>query len=207
MERYQGALCANMEKKIEQQRVISRNCFATWGVEDRFEVQHHMDNHVVYLNDHHCSCGMFQMVGYPCCHALSCIALMREEINDYVDDCFKKDAYLKVYNHGINPVSGMLDYEDSGLGVVDPPHVRIMPGRPKKVRRRDANDIRGHTMVQKCPPLCSKDAKGTTTFIPTRTPMSVDDPPSAIERLKATLPPENSKLYQQLVLRTVITFW
>ncbi|KAG8391485.1 hypothetical protein BUALT_Bualt01G0192600 [Buddleja alternifolia] len=86
---------------------------------------------------------------YPCCHALSCIALMREEINDYVDDCFKKDAYLKVYNHDINPVPGILDYEDSGLGVVDPPHVRIMPGRPKKVRRMDANDIRGQTNVSR----------------------------------------------------------
>ncbi|KAG8378803.1 hypothetical protein BUALT_Bualt07G0022900 [Buddleja alternifolia] len=61
--------------------------------------------------------------------------------------CFPSRTKCEVVVNNI--MSGMLDYEDSGLGVVDPPHVRIMPRRLKKVRRRDANDIRGQTNVSR----------------------------------------------------------
>ncbi|KAG8367491.1 hypothetical protein BUALT_Bualt16G0077500 [Buddleja alternifolia] len=78
------------------------------------------------------SCGMFRLVGYPCCHAVTSIASLRLDIENYVDDCFKKETYLRVYSHMVNPVPGMHDFEDSVLGTVDPPHIRILPGRPKK---------------------------------------------------------------------------
>ncbi|KAL0392824.1 UNVERIFIED_CONTAM: hypothetical protein Sradi_2505200 [Sesamum radiatum] len=66
----------------------------------------------------------------------------RLNMEEYVDDYFKKDAYLRAYGHMINPVPGMHDYEESPLGIVEPPQVKSKPGRPKKVGRRDANDIR-----------------------------------------------------------------
>ncbi|KAG8362692.1 hypothetical protein BUALT_BualtUnG0050300 [Buddleja alternifolia] len=115
----------------------------------RFEVQQNLDNHIVYLNERHCSCGMFQLVGYPCCHTLVCIVQMRFEVEDYVDPYLKNDIYLRVYRHMINPVPGMNDYEESTLGVVDPPNVVRRAGSPRKVRIRDGNDIRGQTNVSR----------------------------------------------------------
>ncbi|KAG8374488.1 hypothetical protein BUALT_Bualt10G0000100 [Buddleja alternifolia] len=89
------------------------------------------------------------LVGYPCCHDLASIASLRLDIENYVNDCFKKDTYLRVYSHMVNPVPGMHDFEESVLGIVDPPHIRILPGRPRKVRRRDGNDIRGPSVSRK----------------------------------------------------------
>ncbi|KAL0430339.1 UNVERIFIED_CONTAM: hypothetical protein Sradi_0659900 [Sesamum radiatum] len=63
------------------------------------------------------------LVGYPCCHAIAAISYHRLNLEDYVDDYFKKEAYLRVYRHMINPVHGMHDYEESSLGIVNPPHV------------------------------------------------------------------------------------
>ncbi|KAL0378605.1 UNVERIFIED_CONTAM: hypothetical protein Sradi_3166000 [Sesamum radiatum] len=64
-----------------------------------------------------------QKVGYPCCHAISAISYHRLDLEEYVDDYLKKEAYLRVYKHMINPIPSMHDFEVSTLGTVDPPHV------------------------------------------------------------------------------------
>ncbi|KAL0428376.1 UNVERIFIED_CONTAM: protein FAR-RED IMPAIRED RESPONSE 1 [Sesamum latifolium] len=89
------------------------------------------------------------LVGYPCYHAIAAISYHRLNLEDYVDDYFKKEAYLRVYRHMINPVPGMHDYEESSLGIVNPPHVATKVGRPKKVRRRDANDLKDGNVVSR----------------------------------------------------------
>ncbi|KAK4389649.1 hypothetical protein Sango_2301900 [Sesamum angolense] len=61
----------------------------------------------------------------------------------------RKEAYLRIYRHMINPVPGMHDYEESSLGIVDPPHAAIKVGKPNKVRRRDANDLRDGNVVSR----------------------------------------------------------
>ncbi|KAG8367464.1 hypothetical protein BUALT_Bualt16G0074800 [Buddleja alternifolia] len=140
MERYTRVVCPNILKKIEKQRELSRNCFATWAGGDKFEVKHFLEKHVVHLDEQYCSCRMFQLAGYPCCHAMGALGFFRREAEDYVDPSMMKDVYLRVYNHGINPVSGMHDFDESSLGNVDPPHVKPRVGRPTKKRRRDGND-------------------------------------------------------------------
>ncbi|KAG8388118.1 hypothetical protein BUALT_Bualt02G0092500 [Buddleja alternifolia] len=65
---------------------------------------------------------------------------LKLETDDHVDDCFKKDRYLRVYSHMVNPVPGIHDYEESTLGIVNPPNVKTGLGRPKKKRMRDGND-------------------------------------------------------------------
>ncbi|KAG8379207.1 hypothetical protein BUALT_Bualt07G0064600 [Buddleja alternifolia] len=110
---------------------------------ETYEVMHGLDNHVVVLDEHHCSCGVFQMVGYPCCHAIAAMGFHRKEVEDYVNSYLKKDVYLRVYSHSINPIPGMHDFEESSLGKVSAPKVKIGVGRPKKKRIKDDNDIGG----------------------------------------------------------------
>ncbi|XP_020549731.1 uncharacterized protein LOC105162263 isoform X2 [Sesamum indicum] len=122
MKKYKGVVCPNIMKKTEVQRLENRNCFPSWAGEDKYE-----------------------LVGYPCCHAIAAIDYHRLKVEDFIDECFKKEVYLKVYNHMIHPVPGMHDFEDSKMGKVDPPNVVIKMGRPKKCRRKDANDVRETT--------------------------------------------------------------
>ncbi|KAL0404563.1 UNVERIFIED_CONTAM: hypothetical protein Sradi_2097100 [Sesamum radiatum] len=149
MAKLNGDVCPNIMRKLEKQRHESRNCFPSWAGEDKYEIMHFMQNHIVYLNDKHCSCGMFQMCGFPCCHAVAAINYHRQNLEDFVHPYFKKDTYLRVYSHMINPVPGMHDYEESPLGPVNPPHVVKRVGRPKKARRKDANDTREPTKASR----------------------------------------------------------
>ncbi|KAG8373643.1 hypothetical protein BUALT_Bualt11G0045600 [Buddleja alternifolia] len=100
----------------------------------------YLETHIVFLRDRHCSCGMFQLVGYPYFHAIAACNYHRLEAEDFVDDYLKKDTYLRVYRHMINPVPGMHEFEESSLGSIYPPHVKIRAGRPKTKRIKDAND-------------------------------------------------------------------
>ncbi|KAL0389081.1 UNVERIFIED_CONTAM: hypothetical protein Scaly_0265200 [Sesamum calycinum] len=73
---------------------------------------------------------MFQLVGYPCCHAIAAIDYHRLKMEDFIDECFKKEVYLKVYSHMIHPVPGMHDFEDSKMGRVEPPDGTIKEVAP-----------------------------------------------------------------------------
>ncbi|GKE78249.1 hypothetical protein Tco_1544369, partial [Tanacetum coccineum] len=56
---------------------------------------------------------------------------------DYISDCFRKDAYFKAYHQYMTPVGGMTFWPDSSMySTVLPPKPRTMPGRPRKHRIR-----------------------------------------------------------------------
>ncbi|XP_051152181.1 uncharacterized protein LOC127266099 [Andrographis paniculata] len=89
-----------------------------------------------------CTYGMFQISGYPCCYRVAAIEYQRLAVENFIDVCFKKETYMAVYTHAINPVPGIHKYEESMLGEVAPPVVKVRTGRPKEARRRDGNDER-----------------------------------------------------------------
>ncbi|KAG8370974.1 hypothetical protein BUALT_Bualt13G0039000 [Buddleja alternifolia] len=130
IEKFKGVICPNIQKKIENQRVISKNCFPTWAGDDKFE----WATLVVML----LHLSITTTLNY---HNMS--------YDDYVDDYLKKDIYVRVYSHMINPVPGIHDFEESPLGSVDPPNVKVRVGRPRKVRRRDGNDRRDPNCVSR----------------------------------------------------------
>ncbi|KAG8373031.1 hypothetical protein BUALT_Bualt12G0128600 [Buddleja alternifolia] len=149
MEKYQKMVCPKILNRIEKQRYEGRHYCPSWAGDDKFEVRHFMHNHIVYLNERHYSCGILQLCGFPCCHAISCINEHWLDIDDFVDDYVKKDTYLRVYSHMVNPVPGMHDFEESSLGVIDPPNVKVRMGRQKKKRIWDGNDRRDPTKVSR----------------------------------------------------------
>ncbi|XP_051149867.1 uncharacterized protein LOC127264402 [Andrographis paniculata] len=124
MEKYDGSICPNIVKKIEVQRKESRNCFPSWAGEDKFEIMHLQSNHVIHLKSKSCTCGMFQLVGYPCCHAIAALDMHRQDPLEFVDVYFSKQMYLYLYSHIISPVPGMHDFEKSSLGIVNPPIIK-----------------------------------------------------------------------------------
>ena len=121
---------------------LSRNCFPRWCGEEEFEVEHPSGKHVVDLFKRTCGCGMFQLTGYPCPHAYAAILHIRKKIEDYVDPFYKKDAYLKIYDHMIHCVRGQCDFIKTGYQPLLPPNLKSKRGRPKKLRRKSqAEDL------------------------------------------------------------------
>ncbi|KAK4410368.1 hypothetical protein Sango_0109800 [Sesamum angolense] len=74
MEKFSGDVCPNVMKKINKQGKLARHCYSRWCGANEFEVDHFLDKYVVDLDKKTCTCGMFQLNAYPCCHAYAAIA-------------------------------------------------------------------------------------------------------------------------------------
>lgn len=60
----------------------------------------------------------------------------------YVDNYFTKEMYLRTYGHVIRPIPDQVMWPSLGLELINPPLVHRRVGRPKKLRRREADEPR-----------------------------------------------------------------
>ena len=68
---------------------------------------------------------------------------MKDEIEDYVDDCYKKYIYLKSYSWGLEPLNGAIMWPNIIENPVAPPPFKNISGRPKQCRKKSAYENQG----------------------------------------------------------------
>ncbi|GAV61657.1 hypothetical protein CFOL_v3_05184 [Cephalotus follicularis] len=81
----------------------------------------------------------------------------QRRIEDYVDEYFYKDAYMKAYRVGIDPVRGQDDWETSSLDPILSPLMKRQPGRAKMLRKKGADEPNPTKLKRKCKTIsCSR---------------------------------------------------
>ncbi|KAI8568527.1 hypothetical protein RHMOL_Rhmol02G0207700 [Rhododendron molle] len=140
MEKFTGTICPKIEKKLEGKITAAKDCFPHFSGEFKFEVDCHDTTYNVDLKDMTCGCRMWDLSGIPCKHAVAAITLNKQKPEDYIHPCYTKDTYLRVYQFMINPVPGKHDWVKTGSEPVQPPFMRKPSGRPRKLRRRGADE-------------------------------------------------------------------
>ncbi|KAL0411006.1 UNVERIFIED_CONTAM: hypothetical protein Slati_3690300 [Sesamum latifolium] len=69
------------------------------------------------------------------------IGTKRAQIDDFVEECYKKETYLRVYSEMIHAVPGAKDYINTSFEPLKPPAMKKQRGRPKKLRRRGPDEL------------------------------------------------------------------
>ncbi|RYQ92304.1 hypothetical protein Ahy_B09g098497 [Arachis hypogaea] len=87
-----------------------------------------------------CSCRRWQMSRLPCSHAISCITFKGLDLESFMDDHYKKDAYLRCYQKVIHPLNGPDLWQRSQYDYVMPPPYRRPSHRLVKKRKRGPED-------------------------------------------------------------------
>ncbi|KAK9273792.1 hypothetical protein L1049_018602 [Liquidambar formosana] len=64
----------------------------------------------------------------------------KENVEDYVDACYSVKTYMHCYSRMIYPVGSQKFWDETGNPLMQPPSQRRPPGRPKKLRRREADE-------------------------------------------------------------------
>ncbi|RYR15216.1 hypothetical protein Ahy_B04g071941 [Arachis hypogaea] len=82
----------------------------------------------------------YELSGIPCTHAISCINFKGLDIDAFVDDCYKKPAYVKCYDSVINPLNGPDLWEKTNFNDVMPPPYQEPSHRPVKKRKRGPDE-------------------------------------------------------------------
>ena len=88
----------------------------------------------VNLNTHTYSCRHWQVYDHPCLHICATIIRKHESVYIYVSEFFTMDAYRRMYEHAIFPITDIskptgVKHEDL---IVKPSITKPKTGRPKK---------------------------------------------------------------------------
>ncbi|XP_030468735.2 uncharacterized protein LOC115687352 [Syzygium oleosum] len=117
-------ICPRIRMELEKTKLESRNCIARAAMGNKFEVELDDDRFVVDLAGKTCACREWGISGIPCRHAICCITLMKLDIDDYVDDCFKKDAYERCYQFPFPAMNGKKMWPKVNGEPIKPPPYR-----------------------------------------------------------------------------------
>ncbi len=98
---------------------------------------------VVDLDARTCSCGMWQVNGFPCNHVAAALRRSKKTLAEIVDPLFHVSSFRTSYSFPVYPVPSMLKHQIS-LEIapqgINPPITRRPSGRPKKKRFRSRGE-------------------------------------------------------------------
>ena len=137
-------MCPKIRKRLYKEKLACSKWLACWAGRTKFEVKSGLESFIVDLEEKKCSCRKWDIIGIPCCHAISCIFFNREDSEKYVNACYKRATYIDCYEPIIEPINGQNMWRPSGLPPVQPPIKRRPPGRPKKKRALEPDEPRSH---------------------------------------------------------------
>ncbi|KAL4353908.1 hypothetical protein GQ457_06G029520 [Hibiscus cannabinus] len=144
-----GEFCHRIAKILEEHKARSSFCHVIWNGADGYEVMHNEDSFVVDVRGWKCTCKVWDLTGIPCPHVV-CVILYREEsLENYVLHLYKKEVYQELYSVVIPTIPSEKYWQDSGMGKIDPPLKRKLPGRPKHKRRKEEGEVKGKTKLRK----------------------------------------------------------
>ncbi|KAL5138232.1 hypothetical protein HKD37_10G028457 [Glycine soja] len=149
-----GPLCPVQYKRLEKEFHFANQWTPIWCGDNmglRYEV-HMWGNKVeVNLAEWTCTCGVWQLTGMPCRHAIATITHKGGKPEDMCHEWLSIEAYNKTYQHFIEPVQGPQYWAQTQYTHPVPPHKRVQRGRPKKNRRKsvDEDNVTGHKLKRK----------------------------------------------------------
>ncbi|KAG5550082.1 hypothetical protein RHGRI_015138 [Rhododendron griersonianum] len=135
-----GSVGSHVKKRLAKAQNASRICTLLYCGGDVYEVID--DGHTFQLNmsTRTCTCREWQVAGIPCRHTVSALTHKRVNIEDGCDPSYKLEAYMQCYGGMIHPIRDQRYWEPDQFHKLDPPPLRRMPGRPRKNRRREADE-------------------------------------------------------------------
>ncbi|XP_074284368.1 uncharacterized protein LOC141608938 [Silene latifolia] len=136
MEKKCTFVCPRVQEKLEKEKELAAMCTPLPSSDIVYQVMYGTDNLTVNLETRECTCKKWNLTGIPCGHAIAAIFDKYEKAEDYVDDCYKKETYLRIYGSSITPCPGERHWP-SVHQLLNPPQIKVGPGRPRKNRRKD----------------------------------------------------------------------
>ncbi|XP_062104291.1 uncharacterized protein LOC133815468 [Humulus lupulus] len=130
-----------VREAIEKNKHVARHFQSTRADSHKIQV-HFRDSEWFFVNlmDRVCTCKGYQLTGIPCGHALAAIWSSNLNVMDFVDSAYKKEAFIALYAGIIEPMPSPHKWPDPGHNPISPPTENVLPGRPKKSRKREPDE-------------------------------------------------------------------
>ncbi|KAH7578191.1 hypothetical protein JRO89_XS01G0351400 [Xanthoceras sorbifolium] len=136
--RWLTRLTPTLEDKLQKEILKAQSLQVQLGLNSAFEVCDCLGVvNVVNIDIGKCSCGDWQLNGYPCFHAVAVLQRMGEDLYNYCSKYYTTETFRSTYTESINPLPPVDKQPvDSESEQVLPPPLRRASGPPKKRRIR-----------------------------------------------------------------------
>nr|KAJ0210468.1 hypothetical protein LSAT_V11C400206000 [Lactuca sativa] len=149
----QGELSTTTTIIIEEIKTQAAKYVAKYNGAGKYQVASTwQDQYVVNLNERSCTCRFWEIIGFPCRHAVSAIRNKIEngedapDVEDRVHPCYKLSTWRAMYLNKIDPINGRLMRPKNDCPfTLTPPKHHTQVGRPKKKRRRSVDEPNSQT--------------------------------------------------------------
>ncbi|KAL5579744.1 hypothetical protein UlMin_012186 [Ulmus minor] len=130
-------------KYVEKLKLESGSCCSEYSGHYVYQVRGLGDDQfVVDIDKRTCAYKKWQLIGIPCIHGMSVLLSSNRDPLDYVDNVYKKDAFLKAYNLVIYGINGPSMWPTTTERPVQYPEFKKQRGRPKKARKLQSDEVR-----------------------------------------------------------------
>ncbi|XP_022850584.1 uncharacterized protein LOC111372463 [Olea europaea var. sylvestris] len=142
-DRWTIAVGPRIQKILDKNGKLARFEWAEYAGNEKFQVRHNAGIvlHAMDLRARTCTCRGWQLSGIACSHVIASVVSRGLNVSEFVDDIYKKDAYMRTYTPSISPITGPDAWPTPGLNPLTPPVYTKRPGRPKKNRRKELNEV------------------------------------------------------------------
>ncbi|XP_071926288.1 uncharacterized protein [Coffea arabica] len=145
MERYDSPTGPLINEIIENKVKIASQWMLIWNAMHGYQVKGPREaQFAVDMEKKNCSCRLWEVNGIPCCHVIAVILLRNEDPRQYLNVCYNRRLFLKLYENVLQPISGEDHWPPSIMSELEPPVSVTQPGRPRKARRRDTTEDKNH---------------------------------------------------------------
>ncbi|CAL2265730.1 unnamed protein product [Prunus armeniaca] len=147
-EKWSSVLCPVIEDELKNLAAKGGHWRICRASESVFEV--HADLSVmVNLDERFCSCYQWQLLGFPCQHAIQVIQHSGLCLYNFVDEYYKADFYKATYATPIFPIPD-IEKPPPGDVLLLPPHTRKPPRRPPTKRFKSSNETKRQVKCKRC---------------------------------------------------------
>ncbi|KAI5393728.1 hypothetical protein KIW84_060733 [Lathyrus oleraceus] len=99
----------DLQLVLEKNKKIIESWTPVWHGDDElaiYGVTNRNETYVVNLKQETCTCRKWDLIGIPCCHAITCIWQNKKQPEEYVSEYYRKTTFHKTYSHIIFPANG-----------------------------------------------------------------------------------------------------
>ena len=104
MKKSSNVVCPRIQSKLEIEKEKAANFFPMPSTNLIFQVNH--KNLTLDLDARSCTCRKWDLCDIPCFHEVSCIFFLHKNTEDFVDNYYKKETYLRAYSCSTLPCVG-----------------------------------------------------------------------------------------------------
>ncbi|XP_062085841.1 uncharacterized protein LOC133791949 [Humulus lupulus] len=146
---WESSIAPRVATVLEKNKVEAGSHIPTKGSEFMYQVMNMYGGmYSVDLANWVCSCRRWELTGIPCSHVVAAIWHKREDPVTYVSKWYTKEYYMKAYSQQIFPIRNQDEWPRSGKVGMIKPIGKTQPGRPKKSRRVELDEL--------APPIAKK---------------------------------------------------